>query len=157
MEKLNTQIKLINKHQLRPGTDYIGISVFALIFNKDGQFLLVDHRPTEKKTAGFSNCWSMPGGTIEYSEGTIQALKREIREELGIEIFDEKLLNHNDYIVKGSKHWIGINFTAKTDEVPKIIEPEKIQKIQFFRPGIIPKNVSRYCRECLELLGYKTN
>jgi 8-oxo-dGTP diphosphatase len=48
----------------------------------DGQFLLTT-RPQGKVYAGY---WEFPGGKIEAGESVEQALRRELREELGIEI-----------------------------------------------------------------------
>lgn len=48
----------------------------------DGQFLLTS-RPEGKVYAGY---WEFPGGKVEPGESIGQALARELREELGIEI-----------------------------------------------------------------------
>ncbi|MBI3350172.1 MAG: NUDIX domain-containing protein [Burkholderiales bacterium] len=48
----------------------------------DGQFLLTS-RPEGKVYAGY---WEFPGGKVEPGESVEQALARELREELGIEI-----------------------------------------------------------------------
>lgn len=45
--------------------------------------LLVCERPQGKPYAGF---WEFPGGKIEKSESSFDALKRELQEELGIEV-----------------------------------------------------------------------
>ena len=47
------------------------------------QAVLLAQRPTGKPYAGF---WEFPGGKLEPSESVASALKRELREELGIEI-----------------------------------------------------------------------
>jgi 8-oxo-dGTP diphosphatase len=48
----------------------------------DGQFLLTS-RPEGKVYAGY---WEFPGGKVEPGESVEQALARELREELGIQI-----------------------------------------------------------------------
>ena len=48
----------------------------------DGQFLLTS-RPEGKVYAGY---WEFPGGKVEAGESVEQALARELREELGIQI-----------------------------------------------------------------------
>ncbi|MEO6280942.1 NUDIX domain-containing protein [Roseateles sp.] len=55
----------------------VGVLVAA-----DGQFLLTS-RPEGKVYAGY---WEFPGGKVEVGESIEQALARELREELGIEI-----------------------------------------------------------------------
>ena len=55
----------------------VGVLVAA-----DGQFLLTS-RPEGKVYAGY---WEFPGGKVEAGESIEQALARELREELGIQI-----------------------------------------------------------------------
>lgn len=131
-----------------PGTDCIGLSVFALIFNAHGEVLLVNHRTTDKKPKGLSECWSMPGGTVEFHEDCLSALRREVKEELGIGISDEKLINYNEWIPNG-RHWVAINYSAKTEDIPKILEPNKLSDARFFNLNKLPKNLSEFCKECL--------
>jgi len=57
------------------------VSALAL-FDADGRVLLAQ-RPPGKKMAGM---WEFPGGKIEVGETPEQALFREMREEVGIEI-----------------------------------------------------------------------
>jgi 8-oxo-dGTP diphosphatase len=54
----------------------------AVITGPDGRFLL-GQRPAGKVYAGY---WEFPGGKIELGEAPLAALKRELREELGIEL-----------------------------------------------------------------------
>ena len=54
----------------------------AVITRPDGGFLL-GQRPAGKVYAGY---WEFPGGKVEPGEVALAALKRELREELGIEV-----------------------------------------------------------------------
>ncbi|HWK71844.1 MAG TPA: thiamine phosphate synthase [Burkholderiaceae bacterium] len=56
----------------------------GLILRPDGQLLLAQ-RPSDKPWAGW---WELPGGKIEAGESTLEALARELQEELGIQITD---------------------------------------------------------------------
>jgi 8-oxo-dGTP diphosphatase len=56
--------------------------VAAVLLRDDGRFLL-GQRPAGKVYAGF---WEFPGGKVEPGEEPLAALKRELHEELGIEI-----------------------------------------------------------------------
>ncbi len=53
------------------------VSVKALIADSAGRYLLVQERGTH---------WSIPGGSLEHSEDILDALRREIQEELGVGI-----------------------------------------------------------------------
>src|SRR5258706_4156134 len=56
--------------------------VAAVIFNQHGEFLLAQ-RPPGKPYAGY---WEFPGGKVEHGEDTATALRRELHEELGIDV-----------------------------------------------------------------------
>ncbi len=56
--------------------------VAAVIVRADGRFLLAQ-RPAGKVYAGY---WEFPGGKVEPGEAAVDALARELHEELGIEV-----------------------------------------------------------------------
>ena len=69
------------------------IRVKALIINSNNCILL-----------GHSHCeYQFPGGHVLENEGLLYALKRELKEELGIEIFDLKLINVSENFFE----WMG--------------------------------------------------
>ncbi len=59
----------------------VDVAVGVLI-DRSGQFLLTS-RPAGKVYAGY---WEFPGGKVEAGESIEQALRRELNEELGVEI-----------------------------------------------------------------------
>lgn len=68
-------------------TDY-KVIVCGIITNAQGQILLCRRSP-DKKLGGY---WEFPGGKLEHGEELIPALRRELQEELGIQIDNEELL-----------------------------------------------------------------
>jgi 8-oxo-dGTP diphosphatase len=54
----------------------------GILLDTQGRYLL-GQRPEGKPYAGY---WEVPGGKIEKGESVFEALKRELQEELGIEI-----------------------------------------------------------------------
>ena len=86
-------------------------AIGALIFNSKGEILLI----TGKK---FSYKYVIPGGHLEIGEQFEDALRREVKEETGLEVFDIVLLGvqnviYNKYYSK-RKHFIYIDFICKT-------------------------------------------
>jgi 8-oxo-dGTP diphosphatase len=57
--------------------------VAALITSNDGQRVLIQQRPPGKARALL---WEFPGGKVEPDESDEGALRREVREELGVEL-----------------------------------------------------------------------
>ena len=51
----------------------------------DGRLLLVHRHP---QRANYPDCWDLPGGHVEPGETPQEAIRRECREELAIEILD---------------------------------------------------------------------
>ncbi len=66
---------------MTPSRQPIEVAVGVLI-DPDGRFLMTS-RPAGKLYAGY---WEFPGGKLEPLESVHQALKRELQEELGIQI-----------------------------------------------------------------------
>lgn len=68
------------------------IEVVAAIIHADGAYLA-----TQRGYGEFEGMWEFPGGKIERGELPEAALKREIQEELGVDINVERLLCTVDY------------------------------------------------------------
>ena len=68
------------------------IEVVAAIIYKDGAYFA-----TQRGYGEFEGMWEFPGGKIEPGESRESALKREIQEELGIDININKFLCTTEY------------------------------------------------------------
>lgn len=68
------------------------IEVVAAIIYKDGEYFA-----TQRGYGEFEGMWEFHGGKIEPGESRESALKREIQEELGIDITINKFLCTTDY------------------------------------------------------------
>ena len=64
------------------------IEVVVAVIEKDGRFL-IQERPAGGLLAGL---WEFPGGKVEPGEGLTAALRREVREELGVGVRDVRRL-----------------------------------------------------------------
>ena len=68
------------------------IEVVAAIIQRDGAYFA-----TQRGYGEFEGMWEFPGGKIEPDESPEDALKREIQEELGIDITIDKFLCTTEY------------------------------------------------------------
>lgn len=68
------------------------IEVVAAILHRDGAYFA-----TQRGYGEFEGMWEFPGGKIEPGESREVAIKREIQEELGVDIIIENLLCTTEY------------------------------------------------------------
>lgn len=59
------------------------MAVAAVFFNEAGQILILKN--------GYRKFWTLPGGVVELNESLGEALRREIKEEIGLDILNYKL------------------------------------------------------------------
>lgn len=113
------------------GIDYIGVGVGAAIFNNDGRLFLTLRGKKAKNERGK---WEIPGGSVEFGETLEDAIKREIKEEYGVEIKIIELLDVCDHLIPDEhQHWVSPTYICKiTKGHPRIIEPEKCDAIGWF-------------------------
>ncbi|MEW5805636.1 MAG: NUDIX hydrolase [Patescibacteria group bacterium] len=105
------------------------VSVSAAVFIEDdkGRLLLVQQAAPEK-----GNKWGPPAGGMEAFEDPLQAAKREIREEIGVEI---ELINLiGIYVVERGEESLGIGFVFRGRIVNGTItpRPDEIKDYRFF-------------------------
>ncbi len=67
------------------GADRVVVDVAVGVLVREDKSFLLTSRPAGKAYAGY---WEFPGGKLEAGETVEQALRRELQEELGIEIGD---------------------------------------------------------------------
>ena len=92
---------------------------------KDGDRYLVGQRAANKSQGGL---WEFMGGKIEPGETPEQALARECREELDLEIENERVIDSvvHEYPEKTIRLTL-IECTPKMGSIPKALEHQQIQ------------------------------
>jgi len=133
---------------LRRGTDYVGVGAGAIIVNEQGQLFLARRGPEAKNECGL---WEFPGGAVEFGEQLAEALRREMREEYGIEIAVGELLDVVDHILPAEgQHWVSPTFICTiVSGTPAIHEPGKCSQIGWFAPEAAPVDLTQITRENL--------
>ena len=58
------------------------LRVVAAVIARDDRYLITQRRPS----AVLAGLWEFPGGKVEEGETDLQALKREVRERVGVEV-----------------------------------------------------------------------
>ncbi|GEM_PF-1583750 len=127
----NLQAIAVVKSNMRRGIDYIGVGVGAAIFNSDGKLFLTLRGKKAKNERG---TWEIPGGSVEFGETLEDALKREIKEEHGIDIEIVELLDVCSHLIPGEhQHWVSPTYICQiTKGTPKILEPDKCDAFDWF-------------------------
>lgn len=125
---------------MKEGKDYIGVGVGALIINDKQQVLLM-HRPATARVE--PDCWSKPGGAVAFGETRLEALTREIKEEIGCDIIHAYVLRVYDHILpKDGQHWLTTDFVAKISGEPTNMEPHKCDNVAWFDVHELPEHCS---------------
>ena len=109
-----------------------------ILENEKGEILLVKRKVSPKK--GY---WDIPGGFIDFGENLEESLKREVKEELLIELHDLKYFTStaDHYLYKGvNYHTLCFVLLGKTKDVKKISVHDDIDGYKFFSKKDFPIN-----------------
>jgi phosphoglycolate phosphatase len=93
------------------------VTVGALVFNDAGEVLMI-------RTHKWSNLWGIPGGKVRWGEPSVEALRREIREETQLEVDDIEFVTVQDCIHSKEfyrdAHFVLLNYTCRCSGVPSV-------------------------------------
>lgn len=127
---------------MKPGIDFIGVSVGALIVNAKGEIFLTKRG---QKATNERGTWEIPGGKVQFGETLREAILREMKEEYGVDIILSYQFPAQDHLLEEEKqHWVPTCFiaTLAKGQVPKILEPDKCDAIGWFRLDQLPTPLS---------------
>jgi 8-oxo-dGTP diphosphatase len=79
---------------------HIVTSVVAVIVDDQDQVLL-----TKRNVPPFQGEWVMPGGKIDLGEPIVEALKREVYEEVGLEVEVGQLIDVFEHVTPGQDNY----------------------------------------------------
>lgn len=116
------------------------VTAGAVIFNDQKQVLVLKHR----FRAGSG--WGMPGGFIEPGEQPIEALRRELREEIGLEVEDVELFAVRSF--KKPKQ-VEVLFRARANANVKPLTME-VERAEWFSIDSLPEGLPHDQRRYIE-------
>ena len=123
-------------------------SVYVII-KREGKILLQRRKGT-KFWCGFLG---LPAGHIDIDENPYQAMRRELKEELGIDTTEEQLINPTVVqrnCTDDEKQYYDVYFELNGSYVePKIMEPNKCSKLVWADENNLPKDMITYEKEAL--------
>lgn len=132
---------------------FILAAVFCIL-EKDGQVLLSQRLNTGHKDGEYS----LPAGHVDADELPKEALVREVKEEIGVDINIDSLKFVQTYWhdIKGKTDYINVFFTTSewSGEV-KNCEPKKCSDLSWFPVDNLPENTIDYVRTAISALKNK--
>jgi 8-oxo-dGTP diphosphatase len=135
--------KRLKRLTMRISQSHFAVTAGAIITNDDGRVLLLKHR--FRPSPG----WGVPGGFIEAGEQPEEALRRELREEVELEVKDVNLFTTRTF---NEPTQIEIIFTARAVEDTERLSFE-IQKAAWFSldelPAELPSDQAQLIKRAL--------
>ena len=129
----------------------------ALIFNPEGKvFLMRSHK--------WHGQYVIPGGHIELGETIEEALRREVKEETNLDIYDIEFLIFQEFIYDKSfwkkDHFIFFDYMCRTDSSDVVLNEEAEEYIWVSVEEALKLPIEHYTRiaieKYLEKVGRKT-
>ena len=106
------------------------VGVFGIIFDERGRILLCHRKDYD--------LWNLPGGALESGEAPWDGIKREIKEETGLEVEVSKLLG---VYTKPANNDIVFAFICKVI-AGEITLNDEADRVEYFAFDNIPTNIS---------------
>lgn len=136
---------VFRRRLVRIGQRRFTVTAGAFVFDEQGRILLLEHefRPDSR--------WGIPGGFLNKSEQPEDAMRRELREEVALEVDDVQLLFART-LPRPRQVEIHFACTTKGKPTPSSFE---IRKAAWFAPDELPDDLSgdqrRMIRRAIEV------
>jgi len=122
-------------------------TVGALIFNPAGKILLI-------KSHKWKDKYVIPGGHIELGEKVKDALKREIKEETGLDIYDIEFICFQEFIFDEifwkKRHFIFLDFACKTNSTEVKLNSEAQEFVWVSLDEALKLDIEPYTKKTIE-------
>jgi ADP-ribose pyrophosphatase YjhB (NUDIX family) len=104
------------------------VTAAGIIFDREGRVLLIKHR--FRPGSG----WGIPGGFLQAGEEPVDALRRELREEIGLELDQPRIFDVRTFS-RHSQLEVVFLVNASGETQPKSIE---VECVAWFKPDSLP-------------------
>ena len=95
-----------------------------------------------RKGAHGEDTRAFPGWHLEFGESWEECAKRETMEEIGVKLYNiTNIIVTNDIFVKEHKHYVTPIMKGEIKEEPKLMEPHKCKKWEWFDWDKMPDNL----------------
>lgn len=108
------------------------LGVCAIIVNEQGEILLVKHT--------YSDGWFLPGGAARSGENLLDAIRRELAEELSLEL-DSPLGVHGIFFHERKREYISV-FAFEVDKSTEVTQNWEIEDWGWYNLESLPQGLS---------------
>ena len=131
---------VVRRRAVRLGQPRFTVTAGAFVFDDQGRILLLEHefRPDSR--------WGVPGGFLNKGEHPEEAMRRELREEVALEVDDVQFLFVRT-LARPRQVEIHFACTTKGNPTPSSFE---IRKAGWFAPDDLPDDLSRDQRRMIK-------
>ncbi len=127
------------------------VGVKILLKNKEGKYLLV--RRSAEKYPEVGAKWDIVGGRIDPGTTLLENLKREVKEETGLEIIDEpQIISAQDILRLEDRHIVRLTYRGVADG--EVVLSEEHDEFGWFTMDEINKlePMDKYFKEIIGLI-----
>jgi phosphoglycolate phosphatase len=131
VEHLGELRDILERHKMEivlGGIEHPIVTVGGLIFNSRDEVLMI-------RTHKWSGLWGIPGGKIKFGESSIDALRRELKEETNLDVEEIRFVLVQDCIHSKEfyrdAHFVLLNYTCRCAGQPSVTLNEEASEFRW--------------------------